>query len=77
MRNRKYRDRIIAGYCASQKLDQVISDQNFLGGIKMKKLRSQPIFDTNDFPICVARLQYLDGLDFEKEDLNRKIPRRI
>ncbi len=38
----------------------------------MKKPKSQPIFDTKDFPICVARLQCMDGLGFEKEDLNQK-----
>ena len=38
----------------------------------MKKLKSQPIFDTKDFPICVARMQCMDGLGFDMEDLKQK-----
>lgn len=38
----------------------------------MKKLKSQPIFDTDDFPISVARTQCIDGLGFDMMDLQQK-----
>ena len=38
----------------------------------MKKPRSQPLFDTSDFPICVARHGCIEGLGFEMEDLKQK-----
>jgi len=38
----------------------------------MKKPKSQPIFDTKDFPISVVRLGCIEGMGFEMEDLKQK-----
>ncbi|HRZ25496.1 MAG TPA: dihydroxy-acid dehydratase [Spirochaetota bacterium] len=38
----------------------------------MKKPKSQPLFDTKDFPICVARHGCIEGLGFEMDDLKQK-----
>ncbi|HOC58604.1 MAG TPA: dihydroxy-acid dehydratase [Smithellaceae bacterium] len=38
----------------------------------MKKPKSQPIFDTKDFPICVTRMGFMEGLGVDMEELKQK-----